>query len=178
MVFKFQLCVLCQTKIPQLKNFYSYVCNLLRDTRPLLKPHNLSSIHAISPQHVTQPLPKSQNLSYNSCRLSYSHPFSAYVTSSIQAPQPLTTSHNRYSSLANSDHITQPLLVSCNLSFGSVVTQPLLGNSQKYRKKIDININIPVSNIEQLPSKSKIIQFSKTGVCDEQGQTFDQVWFQ
>ena len=154
----------------QLKNLHSHVCNLSRDTQPLLKPHNLSSIHAISPpQHVTQPLPKSQNLSFNSCRLSYSHPFSAYVNSSIQAPQPLITSHLLYPSPATSDHITQPLLVSCNLSFGSVVTQPLLGNSQKYRKKIDININIPVSNIEQLPSKSKIIQFSKTGVCDEQG---------
>ena len=158
----------------QLKNLHSHVCNLSRDTQPLLKPHNLSSIHAISPpQHVTQPLPKSQNLSFNSCRLSYSHPFSAYVNSSIQAPQPLITSHLLYPSPATSDHITQPLLVSCNLSFESVVTQPLLGNSQKYHKKhrqFDININIPASIIEQLPSKSHIIiQFSTTGVCHEQG---------
>ena len=141
MVLKFQLYVLCQTKLflnSKTSIHNSHACNLSRDTQPLLKPHNLSWIQAISPQHVTQPFPKSQNLSFKSFRLSFSHPFPAYVTSSIQVRQPLITSHLLFSSLATSDHITQPLLVSCNLSFESVATQPLLASSQKYHKETSI----------------------------------------
>ena len=123
-----------------------------------LVTHNPSLSLKTSPQSTQSLLNMSLNLSPSHKTSPTSHADSRIVPF-------LCLCHLLYSSPSTSDHITQPLLVSCNLSFGSEV------NSQKYLKKHrQFDINIPASIIEQLQSKSHIIiQFSTIGVCHEQG---------